>query len=213
MKQHSSMWNIAHRDALCGVVREKMLLTLVLYTLVRSGDALAGDAAPGTDSAAQALDTYAAPVHVPALIADPAVAIKQFSLAAPISPPTEFRPHARAPFEAEGRRGGFVMDEPMLANDSVWQNLEQFRSADRVRLLTIWQTRASTVSLQADKHGGPSLQWTSPWMIRGRASHGLLDRLFNVPARGAIASRGAAARPTATLSSPRPPELASSATK
>ena len=196
-----------------GSVREKMLMTLVLYTLARSGEAFAGDAAPGADSAAKALDAHhAVRVPAPALIPDPAVAVKQVSAAAPISP-SEFRPRATAPFETEARRGGFVMDEPMLANSTVWQNLEQFRSADRVRLLTIWQTRASTVSLQADKHGGPSLQWSSPWMIRGRDSHGLLDRLFNVPSRGAIASRGISARPTTTLSPPKPPELASSATK
>ncbi len=202
-----------------GNVRERMLMTLVLYTLVRSGEAFAADAAAGADSAAQAtLDAPAAPFPAPSpaltpsLISDPAVAVKQISLAAPISA-TEFRPRSRAPFEAEAHRGGFVMDEPMLANSTVWQNLEQFRSADRVRLLTIWQTRASTVSLQADKHGGPSLQWSSPWMIRGRDSHGLLDRLFNVPARGAIASRGAPARSTTTLPPPRLPEPASAATK
>ncbi len=191
----------------CPNAREKMLMTLVLYTLVRTGQAFAGDAAPAADSAARALDAHAARAPVPALISDPAVAVKQISLAAPISP-SEFRPRATAPFEADAHRGGFVMDEPMLANSTVWQNLEQFRSADRVRLLTIWQTRASTVSLQADKHGGPSLQWSSPWMIRGRDSHGLLDRLFNVPARGAIASRGGAARPTPTLPPSKLPDLA-----
>jgi hypothetical protein len=195
-----------------GIVREKMLMTLVLYTLVRSGEAFAGDAAPGAVSAAQDLDVHAAPAPAPALISDPADAVKQISLAAPISP-SEFRPRATAPSEADAHRGGFVMDEPMLANSTVWQNLEQFRSADRVRLLTIWQTRASTVSLQADKHGGPSLQWSSPWMIRGRDSHGLLDRLFNVPARGAIASRGGAVRPTPTLTPPKLPDLAATATK
>ena len=194
------------------IVREKILMTLVLYTLVHSGEAFAEDAAPGAASAAQALDAHATPVTAPALISDPAVAVKQIFLAAPVSP-SEFRPRASAPFEAETHRGGFVMDEPVLANSTVWQNLEQFRSADRVRLLTIWQTRASTVSLQADKHGGPSLQWSSPWMIRGRDSHGLLDRLFNLPARGAIASRGGAPRPTPILPPPKPPELASTVTK
>jgi hypothetical protein len=210
MKHHSGIGDFAQRDAPCGIVREKILMTLVLYTLVRSGEAFAGDPAPGADSAARVLDAHAVPAT--AFVFDPAVAVKQISLAAPISP-SEFRPRATAPFEAEAHRGGFVMDEPMLANDTVWQNLEQFRSADRVRLLTIWQARASSVSLQADKHGGPSLQWSSPWMIRGRDSHGLFDRLLNVPARGAIAARGGAARPTPSLSSPKPPELASAATK
>jgi hypothetical protein len=192
-----------------GIVREKILMTLALYSLVRSGEAFAGGSAPGADPTVLALDAHAAAVPAPALISDPAVAVKQISPAAP-TPPSEFRPRATALYEADAHRGGFVVDEPMLANSMVWQNLEQFRSADRVRLLTIWQTRASTVSLQADKHGGPSLQWSSPWMIRGRTSQGLLDRLFNVPARGAIASRGSTARPTPP---PKPPESASAALK
>ncbi len=42
--------------------------------------------------------------------------------------------------------------------------------------MTLWESKRSTVSLQAGKHGGPSLQWSSRLMNRGGASRGLLDR-------------------------------------
>jgi hypothetical protein len=177
-------------DARLGNSRDRMLLTLALYTLVRSGEALAGDTGTESTSQADEFNAHAAPAA--SMLTDPALNARQFVASAPfpVHPfsPTEFRPRTQVPLESEAARGGLGMDEHLIGSTTVWQHLEQFRSEDRVRLLTLWQTRASSVSLQADKHGGPSLQWSSPWMLRGRSSNGLLDRLFNVPARG-IASR------------------------
>jgi hypothetical protein len=190
-------------DARFGVMRDRLLLTMVLYTLVRSGEALAGEA--GTVA-------HAAPAA--SMLTDPALNARQFVAAAPFSvqqfSPTEFRPRRQAPLESEAGRGGLGMDEHLIGSTTVWQHLEQFRSQDRLRLLTLWQTRASTVSLQADKHGGPSLQWSSPWMLRGSSSSGLLDRLFNVPSRGIAARIGTTRAPAP---SPLKPAEATAANK
>jgi hypothetical protein len=195
------------------VMRDAALLTLVLYTLVRSGEAFAGDAA--TDSTPKA-DEFNTAAPAASMLTDPALNARQFVAATPYSvrafSATEFRPRPQVSLESEAGRSGLGMDEHLMGSTTVWQQLEQFRSQDRVRLLTLWQTRASTVSLQADKHGGPSLQWSSPWMLRGRSSNGLLDRLFNVPSRG-IASRIGAARAPAAPSPLKPAEIAGTAAK
>jgi hypothetical protein len=66
----------------------------------------------------------------------------------------------------------------MLRDTSLAHELSQAKSQDRLRLLTLWQSQASSVSLQAGKHGSPSLQWSTPWMKRGTSSRGLFDRLL-----------------------------------
>jgi hypothetical protein len=185
-------------------------LTLVLCTLVRGGEVFAADAPMNADSNAKADEINAHGASQPAamILSDPVLLARQFSAPAPLST-SAFRPRPAAQSESQMSRGGFMMDEHLMGTTTVWQQLSQFRSEDRVRLLTIWQTRASSVSLQADKHGGPSLQWSSPWMIRGRSSNGLLDRLFNVPSRG-IASRISGAKGTPAPSPLKPAEATAS---
>jgi hypothetical protein len=96
-----------------------------------------------------------------------------------------------------------VLDAPMLKNTSVWQQLAQYKSQDRVRLLTLWKTQSSTLSLQAGRHGAPSLQWSTHWVKREDASRGLLDRLFSPPSRNT--NRSTAVRPASALvSAPAP---------
>ena len=75
-------------------------------------------------------------------------------------------------------RLGDAEDAPMLRGTTVWQRLSDYRSRDRVRVVTLWETGGSSVSLQAGKKGDPSLQWTSRLMNRGGATRGLLDQLF-----------------------------------
>jgi hypothetical protein len=88
----------------------------------------------------------------------------------------DFRPRGRSLFEADPRTVG---PEPGFAfNQTTWQRLNEYRTRDRVRVLTLWESGVSAVSLQTDHKGDPSLQWTSRLMNRGGASHGLLDQLF-----------------------------------
>jgi hypothetical protein len=77
------------------------------------------------------------------------------------------------------------VDTPMLRGTTVWQRMSEYKSHDRVRLLTLWESSGSTVSLQAGKRGYPSLQWTSRVMNGGGSTRGLLDRLFAVSLAGA----------------------------
>jgi hypothetical protein len=76
-------------------------------------------------------------------------------------------------------------DGPMLRGTTMWQRMSEFRSHDRVRVLTLWESSGSAVSLQAGRRGDPSLQWTSTAMNRGGATRGLLDKLFSVSIAGA----------------------------
>jgi hypothetical protein len=94
---------------------------------------------------------------------------------------TEFRPRGRSIFDADPRLsppGGFAADKNIL------QRLNEYRSRDRVRVLTLWDTGASAVSIQTDHKGDPSLQWTSHLFNRGGATQGLLDHLFPVSVFG-----------------------------
>lgn len=167
-------------------IRDKMLVGLVLFTLVRSGEALAGDQMSiangilNTDAdnlrrsspPARALNT------APGVFAAPAAADSQVFSA------TDFRPRKHTIFDSDPVVNSFV-DIPMLRGTTVWQRLSEYKSHDRVRLLTLWESGDSTVSLQAGKRGDPSLQWTSRAMNRGGSTRGLLDRLFAASLAGA----------------------------
>jgi len=96
------------------------------------------------------------------------------------------------------------MDTPMLQGTSVWEQLAEYRSQNRVRLLTLWQTKGSSLSLQAGKRGAPSLQWSTPWVHHeGGASRGLFDRLLPRPRTGTSNSRGTLPRPAAISAPPK----------
>jgi hypothetical protein len=166
------------------------MLTLVLCALAHGGKALAGEATEFSDlllapkpvrpelpALAWPIDAQAPVFTVPASQAD-------FSA-------TEFRPRRRA--SSARAMTDYGSSDPMFRTTTVWQRLNEFRAQDRVRVLTLWETRASNVSLQAGKKGDPSLQWSSSWTSQGRASHGLLDRLMSASLNGMI-SRASSAR-------------------
>jgi hypothetical protein len=100
----------------------------------------------------------------------------------PLFSPTEFTPRKHTLFDQTPADGDAV---PMLRGTNVWQRMGDYRARDRVRLLTLWESTGSAVSLQAGKHGDPSLQWTSSTMNRGGATKGLLDKLFSASIAGA----------------------------
>jgi hypothetical protein len=96
---------------------------------------------------------------------------------APSYPAKDFRPRGRSVYETDAHPSG---EGNLDFNATIWQRLNEYRSRDRIRVLTLWESGASAVSLQTDHRGGPSLQWTSRLMNRGGATHGVLDRLFPV---------------------------------
>jgi hypothetical protein len=187
----------------CNSIRDKMLVGLVLFTLVRTGEALAGEQAsityatlnPGVGNLQRSSPPVQALITAPEFFAAPAVADNQ------IFSTTDFRPRKRTVFDRDPVVNSFA-DAPMLRGTTVWQRMSEYKSHDRVRLLTLWESNASTVSLQAGKKGDPSLQWTSRSMNRGGSTRGLLDRLFSVSLLGAgnslrNPSRSTSAPPTA----------------
>jgi hypothetical protein len=180
----------------CRCIRDSALLTWVLYGIVHATRALAGDQTP----------------HVSATSMFPAafVSIKPLRNVEVFSA-TEFRPRIQSLVPVDPSRGGrSVIDAPMLKSGSFWQQMSEYRSEDRVRLLTLWQARGSSLSLQAGKRGAPSLQWTTPWVHREGASRGLFDRLLMAPARSTPSpSRGNAPHPSTAALPPKSLELGS----
>ncbi len=174
---------------LCG----RVLLAAAL--LVRGGSTLAAEPAPPV-GVAGSLAPHSAPLELalPAgsysasLFSAPLLSVPPFT--APLSYPLplvadpktlsgkDFRPRGRSILDTDFQVN--VADGALIDDTTVWQRLAEYRTHDRVRVLTLWESGASTVSLQAGKKGDPSLQWTSRLMNHGGATRGLLDRLFPV---------------------------------
>jgi len=213
---------LADHAARSNIVHERILLGLVLFALIRCGEALAGDQAAITGTAAtipgtratipgtgangdfgvfhEATPPAAAALESPGFFTAPAAAAQGFSA-------TEFRPRKRNVLDSEPALTSFS-DTPLIRGSTVWERMSEYKSHDRVQLLTLWQTTGSSVSLQAGKRGDPSLQWTSRLMNRGGATRGLLDRLFAVSLAHAGNGLRNAGRPS---SSPPPAQTTSAA--
>jgi hypothetical protein len=109
---------------------------------------------------------------------------------------TEFRPRGHSIFDADPR-----LSPPtgtLTADKNLMQRFNEYRSHDRVRVLTLWDTGASAISIQTDHKGDPSLQWTSHLFNRGGAKEGLLDQLFPVSVFGGAThvTRSATSQPS-----------------
>jgi hypothetical protein len=198
------------RAAPCGPIRDRMLMGLVLITLVRAGEALAGDTPARISDGT--VDTEFANLRVVSpstktLLANPGI----FAVPAPndaqVFSSTDFRPRKHTVLDADPTVSS-VADVPMLHNTTVWQRLSEYKSHDRVQLLTLWQTTGSTVSLQAGKRGDPSLQWTSRLMNHGGSTQGVLDRLFAVSLAHAGSGLRSATRPTNAAAGSKPVSMA-----
>jgi hypothetical protein len=150
-----------------------MLLTLVRSTEVLAGEQtqLAGGAAkPDFHGSRQHTPVSAAMLPIPATYRAMALPeVKSF-------PTREFRPRGHSLLEKDIQVEA-VDAAPLMNNTTVWQRLSEYRSRDRVRLVTLWETGGSSVSLQAGRKGDPSLQWTSRLMSRG-GSRGVFDELL-----------------------------------
>jgi hypothetical protein len=194
----------------CSGMRERILLGLVLFTLVRTSEALAGDQAsilntaldPGLGNRQLSPSTFAS------MGARGDFAAPQVADGTPAFSATEFRPRHHAAFDSDIAVSAFG-DAPMLRSTTVWQRMSEYKSQNRVRLLTLWESSGSSVSVQAGRRGDPSLQWTSRLMNRGGSTQGLLDRLFSVSFAGANAGFRNA---THAANAPAPPKPVSAGT-
>ena len=186
---------------------ECLLSALALYSLA-PGSASAGDQPQSPDARRNvgpqknALAQITAPFPASFAISAPRAAMPVFSS-------TEFRPRKHGLLEAAAAGSeDSVIDAPMLRDTSIARELSEAKTQDRVRLLTLWQSRASSLSLQAGKRGAPSLQWSTPWMHRDTNSRGLFDRLLPVAPRGfGSLARGGAARQAGAIAPAKPLDL------
>ena len=163
--------------------RDRFLVGLAVLVLVRTGEALASDPASLTGSdRPQAGDSHRTPSISASAFAIP----ESFSIPreapVPLYSASDFRQRGPALHNSEPAPG--AGDDSLLSETPVWQRLADFRALGRVRLLTLWQSSASSVSLQAGNKGSPSIQWTARLLNRGPGSSGLLDRLLPVSAIG-----------------------------
>jgi hypothetical protein len=182
----------------------RALFGVAVLTLLGACDALAGDPAtefgarPRVDDlrtpAAGGTRSYVGPPFAPPLYMPGTYALPDAADTKSYSP-KDFRPRGRSVLDADPRAPG---EENLAFDATIWQRLNEYRNRDKIRVLTLWESGASTVSLQADHKGGPSLQWTSRLMNRGGATHGLLDRLFPVSIFGNGTSHSLATRPTSS---------------
>jgi hypothetical protein len=197
--------------ARCTAGHDRTLLGLVLITLVHTSEALAGDAAsvgntavavhPLVADSSQSLASQATRLTVPGLFTIPkADDIHGFSA-------TEFIPRKHTMFD-HGPAIGTVGDAPILRSTTVWQRLDEYRTHDGVRLLTLWESHDSTISLQAGKRGDPSLQWSSRLTSHDGPKRGLLDQLFSVSLAGAGTGLRNVTHSTITPAAIKPPAAA-----
>jgi hypothetical protein len=126
---------------------------------------------------------------------------------------SEFRPRRSGGLEfSAGRNDTRFSDMPHLQDSSVARQMSESKSQDRLRLLTLWQSRASSLSLQAGKRGAPSLQWSIPLVHRDGGPRGLFDRMLSVSPHGAFGgARNISARQPSGISPPKSLELGSAA--
>jgi hypothetical protein len=174
--------------------RGRFFLGLAMLTLIRAGEALAADqAAAAGPSIKRDLEPptplYARPFAAQPLLSTPlstplSQVPREYALP-PLAEPHEltdvrtfsskdFRARGHSVFEADPVIGS--ANDNLMTDRTVWQRLQEYRTRDRVRVLTLWESGASAVSIQTDRKGDPSLQWTSRLMNRGGATRGLLDR-------------------------------------
>jgi hypothetical protein len=207
-------YSVAHGDtpksvvtALRAAMSERCLLSLAVLALMRAGVACAADPAAQTQlehnvEARAAIKSTALPEFTKHYtLSDPLLsAPSEYRLSAMPETKsysaTEFRPRGHSIFDADPRLsppGG-----ALSVNKDLLQRLNDFRTRDRLRVLTLWDTGASNISIQTDHKGDPSLQWTSRLFNKGGATQGLLDRLFPVSVFGGAThiTRSATSQPS-----------------
>lgn len=182
--------------ALC---KERLAVALLLYFFFCGGSALAEEPLEDLRGGGKTPFDRTPAQRGASLLPDKPVA--SFSTLAALNPPVpldlELRPNKSPLFGGEFRPRGKSLSDideatasreyeglPTLHATNGWQRLKDFKVRGGVRLLTLWESKFSTLSLQAGHGGSPSLQWTSRGFGGGTASgagssHGLLDRLFS----------------------------------
>jgi hypothetical protein len=198
--------------ALCNGIRERILLGLTVFALVHSGEAPADEQASRVSPTFDPAVSYFRPSSAFSAVSMtiPGIFTAPTSEPKPVFSATEFRPRKHTVFDSDPAAITFG-DAPLLRTTTVWQRMSDYKSHDRVRVLTLWESSGSTLSLQAGRRGDPSLQWTSRLMNHGGSTLGLLDRLFSVSIAGAGAGLRNATRSASAPATPKPASVPAAA--
>jgi len=191
--------------ARCNTIHDRSLPGFLLIVLLCSGEALADEQAsrPGIAPGSAVAAFRQSPPAAAAVIVDRGIFTLPKDAGAPVSSSTDFRPRKRSVFDRDPILES-TTDAPILENTTVWQRMSEYRSQDRVRLLTLWETSGSAVSLQAGKHGDPSLQWNSRFMNRDGSTRGLFDRLLSISFGGSHSGPHTAPSPSSAPAALKP---------
>ena len=164
-------------------VCDRMLVGFVLWTLVHTTEALAGDQMqPGGEPKPNLPPLRQSAPIAAAMTRIPASYQATSALDAPVYSAREFRP--RGPSLNETTSHVIAGEQPLMNNTTVWQRLSDYRTHDRLSLVTLWETGGNSLSLQAGRKGDPTIQWTSRLMGHSGAGRGLLDELFSTSVGG-----------------------------
>lgn len=166
-------------------IADRSLPGFLLIAVFCCGDAVADDHAPNLNAAHP---SFAAPRQsspsATAAVSDTGIFTLPRDAGAQAFSPTEFRARKRSVFDRNPVLGN-PADASMLESTTVWQRMSEYRSQDRVRLLTLWESSGGAISLQAGKRGDPSLQWNSRLMNHDGSTRGVFDRLLSMSFGGA----------------------------
>jgi hypothetical protein len=207
--------------ALRAVLADRIMLGVAVLAITRAGAACAGDAAvaamaqPQHDFASRETFSAGSAMALPEFTKHYTVSDPLLTAPSPVVtvPPgyklleipqiksysaTDFRPRGRSIFDSDPKLIAPVDALGSNKSKDLLQQLQQYRSRDHLRVLTLWENGASAVSIQTDRKGDPSLQWTSHLFNKGGATQGLLDRLFPVSAFGGTThiTRSASSQPS-----------------
>lgn len=182
-----------------------LLAGLVLITLLRSGEVLAGEPASAAGGDFKlSLHPALGPVWHPAALAGlPNSFLAPDPPTVGLFPTDSFRPRGRSVLERDTTLRG-PAEALFIPGTTVWERLSEYRARDRVRVLTLWETGGNSVSLQADHRGDPSLQWTSRMPGRSSGAHGILDEVF-AKSLGALMGKNAHETPRTPLEAAKAP--------
>jgi hypothetical protein len=162
---------------------------LLAVLLVRAGCGFAEEPASETRGSEREPSVHSpAPGPVSVAVPPPRWSTAEWTAAA-VAPkfqlPSDYAPHeyrALGPETAERESGVGARDvRPALKATSAWGRLEEFKTRGGIRLLTLWNSKFSSLSIQTGHGRIPSLQWTSRGGLGGGAAttHGVLDRLLS----------------------------------
>lgn len=164
----------------------RLLLALSVLALTRAGAAHADELATPSIPIAPAFDASRPAVSsspfVGPLFSHPLIGTSGSyplpELNEPKSYPSkDFRPHGRSVYDVDP--SGSTGDN-LTFDKTIWQRLNEYKTRDRIRVLTLWESGVNAVSLQTDRKGDPWLQFTAKLNTGGNAAHGLLDHVLPV---------------------------------